>query len=294
MARFPGAEGRIPNFVGAEAAADHLRGTVEWRQSTTLKANPSIHPSCRCASGLPPRRQDGLHGRAAAWRPTSPSSPSIPACSSVAPRRAVSISGANRYGRPVDLTDLRPVDLVVTGCVAASPDGSRLGKEAGSAISNMRWPGKPKADRDVHGDRHHCPPRCRYSRTGAFPSPAMTFGSRRSSRPRVSSAAGTPGPEETSPRSSGARLTEEKIQAGSPCLVGCDPDAGADGTGLTALIGGECRPGAFPHAWRRHGARRECRAPSAMRLGGAAPARRASRSPTADRRCQGGAVPCGW
>ncbi len=31
VARFPGAAGRIPNFAGAEAAAERLRGTPEWQ-----------------------------------------------------------------------------------------------------------------------------------------------------------------------------------------------------------------------------------------------------------------------
>src|SRR5205807_2261874 len=39
-ARFPGAEGRIPNFTGAEAAADRLQEAPEWKKATTLKANP--------------------------------------------------------------------------------------------------------------------------------------------------------------------------------------------------------------------------------------------------------------
>src|SRR5438445_9765878 len=38
--RFPGAEGRIPNFTGAEAAAERLRSTDAWRRTTTIKANP--------------------------------------------------------------------------------------------------------------------------------------------------------------------------------------------------------------------------------------------------------------
>ena len=38
--RFPGPENRIPNFVGAEAAAELLRGTKEWARAATLKANP--------------------------------------------------------------------------------------------------------------------------------------------------------------------------------------------------------------------------------------------------------------
>ena len=38
--RFPGPEHRIPNFVGAEAAAELLRGTEAWKRASTLKANP--------------------------------------------------------------------------------------------------------------------------------------------------------------------------------------------------------------------------------------------------------------
>src|ERR671935_89613 len=40
VARFPGAAGRIPNFTGAEAAAELLRGTPAWQAARTVKANP--------------------------------------------------------------------------------------------------------------------------------------------------------------------------------------------------------------------------------------------------------------
>ena len=40
VARFPGAVGRIPNFTGAEAAAERLRGLPAWRAARTVKANP--------------------------------------------------------------------------------------------------------------------------------------------------------------------------------------------------------------------------------------------------------------
>jgi hypothetical protein len=40
VARFPGATGRIPNFTGAEAAAERLRGLPEWAGARTVKANP--------------------------------------------------------------------------------------------------------------------------------------------------------------------------------------------------------------------------------------------------------------
>ena len=40
VARFPGAAGRIPNFTGAEKAAERLRGLPAWHAAQTLKANP--------------------------------------------------------------------------------------------------------------------------------------------------------------------------------------------------------------------------------------------------------------
>ena len=39
-ARFPGAAGRIPNFVGAEVAAERLASLPEWQVARVLKANP--------------------------------------------------------------------------------------------------------------------------------------------------------------------------------------------------------------------------------------------------------------
>ncbi|HET9974463.1 MAG TPA: hypothetical protein VFQ68_39960, partial [Streptosporangiaceae bacterium] len=40
VARFPGAAGRIPNFTGAEAAAERLRGLSAWPAARTVKSNP--------------------------------------------------------------------------------------------------------------------------------------------------------------------------------------------------------------------------------------------------------------
>src|SRR5205814_3064441 len=42
VARFPGAAGRIPNFTGAEAAAERLRAMPLWRRAGTVKANPDL------------------------------------------------------------------------------------------------------------------------------------------------------------------------------------------------------------------------------------------------------------
>jgi 5-formyltetrahydrofolate cyclo-ligase len=134
-ARFPGAEGRIPNFVGAEAAAERLRARREWRRASTLKANPD-------APQLPVRQRALEDGktvfmavpRLAEERPFFLLDPaSLP----VGPRQAASISGASRFGRPVALEELEAVDLVVAGCVAVSADGARLGK--GGGFSDLEY-----------------------------------------------------------------------------------------------------------------------------------------------------------
>src|ERR671933_2178492 len=39
-AAFPGARGRIPNFVGASGAADRLARTEEWQAARAIKCNP--------------------------------------------------------------------------------------------------------------------------------------------------------------------------------------------------------------------------------------------------------------
>jgi 5-formyltetrahydrofolate cyclo-ligase len=131
VARFPGAAGRIPNFTGAEAAAERLRGLPEWQQARTLKANPD-------AAQWPVRQralEDGKTVYMAVPRlaAAEPFFALDPAHLSESPRKAASISGAARSARRVTLADLEPVDLVVMGSVAVSEDGARLGKGGGFA-----------------------------------------------------------------------------------------------------------------------------------------------------------------
>src|SRR3712207_2404710 len=40
VSRFPGADGRIPNFAGAKAAAERLARHPWWTNARTIKANP--------------------------------------------------------------------------------------------------------------------------------------------------------------------------------------------------------------------------------------------------------------
>jgi 5-formyltetrahydrofolate cyclo-ligase len=131
VARFPGAAGRIPNFTGAEAAAERLRGLPEWRAATTVKSNPD-------SAQWPVRQralEDGKTVYMAVPRLAEPEPFFLldPDHLGQPPRKAASIAGAARSARRVTLDEVTPVGLVVMGCVAAGEDGARLGKGGGFA-----------------------------------------------------------------------------------------------------------------------------------------------------------------
>jgi 5-formyltetrahydrofolate cyclo-ligase len=131
VARFPGAVGRIPNFTGAEGAAERLRATTEWQAARTLKANPD-------SAQLPVRQralEDGKTVYMAVPRlaDSEPFFALDPDHLAEPPRKAASISGASRSARRVGLAELSPVNLVVMGAVAVGEDGARLGKGGGFA-----------------------------------------------------------------------------------------------------------------------------------------------------------------
>ncbi|NIP82684.1 MAG: 5-formyltetrahydrofolate cyclo-ligase, partial [Gemmatimonadetes bacterium] len=133
--RFPGAEGRIPNFVGAEAAAERLRRTDAWRRARTIKANPD--------SPQWPVRQRALEDGKIVYMAVprlagdDPFFLLDPEAIEEPPRKASSIKGASRHARTLPVAELKPVDLVVTGCVAVSRDGARLGK--GGGFSDLEY-----------------------------------------------------------------------------------------------------------------------------------------------------------
>jgi 5-formyltetrahydrofolate cyclo-ligase len=129
VARFPGATGRIPNFVGAPAAAAQLAALPAWQAARVVKANPD-------APQLPVRAQT-LADRKLLYMAVprlTDERPFIlldPEQLSVPPRRAASITGSARAGRRIRLAEVRPVDLVVCGSVAVNRQGARVGKGGG-------------------------------------------------------------------------------------------------------------------------------------------------------------------
>lgn len=123
-ARFPGVEGRIPNFVGAEAAAARAMELPVLRAAARVKCNPDspqrplrhrllqagvtvIVPAPRLAGDVAFLELDPADlGPRALWA-------------------ASSIKGAAELGRPLRLAEVGPLDAIVTGCVGA---GAEIGR----------------------------------------------------------------------------------------------------------------------------------------------------------------------
>jgi 5-formyltetrahydrofolate cyclo-ligase len=119
-ARFPGARGRIPNFRGAEAAAERLAKLPEWEAAAVVKSNPD-------APQLPVRRHARRHGKALYM--------AVPRLAEDKPFVRVmgdpTIMKALAEGAPTRVEDLGHVDLVVCGTVAINRAGVRVGKGGG-------------------------------------------------------------------------------------------------------------------------------------------------------------------
>jgi 5-formyltetrahydrofolate cyclo-ligase len=127
------AAGRIPGFVGAEAAAERLAALPAWRSARVLKLNPDTpqRPVRRCALESGKLLYMAVP-RLASERPFLALQQSALA-SDVELDAAVTIEGAERHGRPTRVEELEPIELIVCGSVAVNASGVRIGKGAGYA-----------------------------------------------------------------------------------------------------------------------------------------------------------------
>jgi 5-formyltetrahydrofolate cyclo-ligase len=130
VSRFPGAEGRIPNFAGARAAAERLSAHRLWKRAQVVKANPDSPQTHARRIALEqgktvimavPRLRDSHPFRV--LEPKRLNKEQI--------REAATIKGALRHGRVVALDEIPEVDFVVCGSVAVNLSGARVGKGGG-------------------------------------------------------------------------------------------------------------------------------------------------------------------
>jgi 5-formyltetrahydrofolate cyclo-ligase len=136
VSRFPGAEGRIPNFAGAKLAAHKLAGHRLWKRARVIKANPDSPQTHVRRLALEegkmvvmavPRLRDQHPFRL--LDPRRLSAKQV--------REAATIKGALRHGKVVALEELPPIDFVLCGSVAVNLSGARVGK--GGGFSDLEY-----------------------------------------------------------------------------------------------------------------------------------------------------------
>lgn len=130
VSRFPGAEGRIPNFAGAKLAAEKLAAHRTFKRARVIKANPDSPQTharrCALEQGKTliiavPRLRDQNPFRLLDPKELTPEQI----------REAATIKGTMRHGRVVAVEELPEIDLVLCGTVAVNLKGARIGKGGG-------------------------------------------------------------------------------------------------------------------------------------------------------------------
>jgi 5-formyltetrahydrofolate cyclo-ligase len=130
VSRFPGAEGRIPNFAGAKLAAEKLAGHRLWKRARVIKVNPDSPQTHARRIALEEGRT--LIIAVPRLRDTHPFRLLDPReLSAKQKREAATIKGALRHGKVVAEEDMPEIDFVLCGSVAVNLSGARIGKGGG-------------------------------------------------------------------------------------------------------------------------------------------------------------------
>jgi 5-formyltetrahydrofolate cyclo-ligase len=135
-ARFPGAEGRIPNFAGAKLAAEKLAAHRTWKRARVIKVNPDSPQTHARRMAL--EQGKTLIMAVPRLRDTHPFRLLDPRkLSAKQVRDAATIKGALRHGRVVAEEEIPEVDFVLCGSVAVNLSGARVGK--GGGFSDLEY-----------------------------------------------------------------------------------------------------------------------------------------------------------
>lgn len=128
-ARFPyPPHGRIPNFNGADEAAERLAANEAWQEADVIKSNPD-------SPQLPVRRAALRQGKTVYM--AVPRLRDEKCFLRLDPDEiedidhATTIGGSSEVGVQVGPDEMEPVDLIVSGSVAVNDEGARVGKGEG-------------------------------------------------------------------------------------------------------------------------------------------------------------------
>jgi 5-formyltetrahydrofolate cyclo-ligase len=125
------AHGHIPDFVGADRAAERLAQLPIWRNAQVVKCNPDVPQAPVRLRAL----QEGKTVYMAVPRLRDERCFVELHCDAltVPLELAAETKGALAHGRLVAFDEMQPIDLAVVGCVAVTRNGGRTGKGAGFA-----------------------------------------------------------------------------------------------------------------------------------------------------------------
>jgi 5-formyltetrahydrofolate cyclo-ligase len=129
VARFPGAQGRIPNFAGAEVCARLLAEKFYWKRARFLKANPDSPQRAIRHKALAEGKI--VYMAVPRLRDEKPFIELDPAKLNCSPYTASSIQGAAKFGKLIGLDGIKKIDLIICGSVAVNRGGARVGKGGG-------------------------------------------------------------------------------------------------------------------------------------------------------------------
>jgi 5-formyltetrahydrofolate cyclo-ligase len=136
VSRFPGAQGRIPNFAGAKAAAERLAAHPLWKRAKTIKANPDAPQTYARRLALEQGKTLIMAvPRLRAYHPFRLLDPTKLTKKDL--REAATIKGALKRGRVIDLEQVPRLDLILCGSVAVNLKGARIGK--GGGFSDLEY-----------------------------------------------------------------------------------------------------------------------------------------------------------
>lgn len=126
--------GRIPNFIGANIAAEKLDELTVWRKARVIKSNPdapqkwvrenALRHGKTIYMAVPRLREENCFIK---LHPKHISNIS----------KAATIKGAFRIGTQVYPDEMDNIDVIVTGSVAVTKDGAKLGK--GGGFSDLEY-----------------------------------------------------------------------------------------------------------------------------------------------------------
>ena len=110
VARFPGARGRIPNFIGAERCASQVSELKVWQAARFIKSNPDSPQ--RAIRHLALKQGKTIYMAVPRLRDEKCFVELDPAKDGENVYSASSIKGAFEFGRQVSVREMKPVDLI--------------------------------------------------------------------------------------------------------------------------------------------------------------------------------------